>query len=299
MGDVGPIEYFFYGGVGGMCTVLVGHPFDTVKVRLQTQATPKPGEKLKYQGMIDCFQKTIRKEGPLAIYKGMVAPIVTITPIYAVSFMGYRIGRELIGPKDLKDFRNIHYLGSGLFSGFFTSTVIAPGERIKCLLQIQEEGPKKYSGPVDVVVKLYKAGGLPNIFKGYTMTLCRDMPASGMYFLTYEALKNYLSENGTVDMTVLKTILAGGIAGMANWFIGMPGDVIKSRIQTSSEDTSPKARTILKELLATEGPTALFKGLIPVMVRAFPANAAAFLGFEYSKRFVRYYILGIPPEQTK
>lgn len=33
-----PIKYFISGGFGGICTVLVGHPFDTIKVRLQTTA---------------------------------------------------------------------------------------------------------------------------------------------------------------------------------------------------------------------------------------------------------------------
>lgn len=32
MSDMGPIEYFICGGFGGICTVLVGHPLDTIKV---------------------------------------------------------------------------------------------------------------------------------------------------------------------------------------------------------------------------------------------------------------------------
>lgn len=50
MSNVNPIEYFICGGFGGVVTCLVGHPFDTVKVRLQTQPTPAPGEKPQYTG---------------------------------------------------------------------------------------------------------------------------------------------------------------------------------------------------------------------------------------------------------
>ena len=32
----GPLKSFLCGGVGGMCLVLVGHPLDTIKVRIQT-----------------------------------------------------------------------------------------------------------------------------------------------------------------------------------------------------------------------------------------------------------------------
>lgn len=31
---VSPIKYFLSGGFGGVCTVLAGHPLDTIKVRL-------------------------------------------------------------------------------------------------------------------------------------------------------------------------------------------------------------------------------------------------------------------------
>lgn len=59
-----------------------------------------------------------------------------------------------------------------------------------------------------------------------------DVPASGAYFLTYEAIKDYLTENGTKDISISGTVLAGGSAGISNWLIGMPFDVLKSRLQT-------------------------------------------------------------------
>lgn len=32
--NVNPIKYFLSGGLGGVCTVFVGHPLDTIKVNL-------------------------------------------------------------------------------------------------------------------------------------------------------------------------------------------------------------------------------------------------------------------------
>lgn len=45
------------GGVGGVCAVIVGHPFDLVKVRMQT------AEKGVYTGALDVVRKTIAREG--------------------------------------------------------------------------------------------------------------------------------------------------------------------------------------------------------------------------------------------
>jgi solute carrier family 25 carnitine/acylcarnitine transporter 20/29 len=51
------VRSFIAGGVGGICAVVVGHPFDLVKVRMQT------AEKGVYSGAIDVVKKTVAREG--------------------------------------------------------------------------------------------------------------------------------------------------------------------------------------------------------------------------------------------
>jgi solute carrier family 25 carnitine/acylcarnitine transporter 20/29 len=54
---VDPVKSFLSGGFGGISCVLVGHPFDLTKTRLQTAA---PGT---YTGAVDVVRKTIAKDG--------------------------------------------------------------------------------------------------------------------------------------------------------------------------------------------------------------------------------------------
>ena len=64
------------GGVGGVCAVVVGHPFDLVKVRLQT------AEKGVYNGAMDVVRRTIAREGlARGLYAGVSAPLVGVTPM--------------------------------------------------------------------------------------------------------------------------------------------------------------------------------------------------------------------------
>lgn len=195
---------------------------------------PNAGELPLYTSTFDCFKKTVTNEGARGLYKGMGAPLAGVAPIFAISFLGYGVGKKLFGPASSEDFRVVHYFAAGAFSGIFTTSIMAPGERIKCLLQIQQgvNQPKIYDGPIDCAKKLYKQGGLASIYRGSGATLLRDIPASGLYFLTYEVIKNYITENGKKDCTILGTIFAGGSAGIANWVVGMPADVLKSRLQT-------------------------------------------------------------------
>ena len=85
---------------------------------------------------------------------------------------------------------------AGLLAGVFTTAIMAPGERIKCLLQIQSasDTAKKYNGTIDCAKKLYKEGGIRSVYKGTTATLMRDVPASGVYFASYDWLKKSLAD---------------------------------------------------------------------------------------------------------
>ncbi|XP_033214366.1 congested-like trachea protein [Belonocnema kinseyi] len=287
--NVSPIKYFLSGGFGGICTIVTGHPLDTIKVRLQTMPRPGLNESPLYKGTLDCAKKTISKEGFTGLYKGMAAPLVGVAPIFAMSFLGYGLGKKLQqkSPDERLTLPQLFYAGA--FSGIFTTLIMAPGERIKCLLQIQHgEAKPKYNGPVDVVKQLYKEGGIRSIYKGTCATLLRDMPASGMYFMTYEGLQRLMTPDGE-KLGLISTIFAGGFAGIANWIVGMPPDVLKSRLQTAPEGMYKRGiRDVFVHLMKEEGPLALYKGVIPVMLRAFPANAACFLGFEMSMRFFNW-----------
>lgn len=57
---------FGAGWFGGIAQVLSGQPFDTVKVRLQTQGT---GDLAKYKGPLDCLVKTVKEEGVHGLYR--------------------------------------------------------------------------------------------------------------------------------------------------------------------------------------------------------------------------------------
>ena len=71
---------------------------------------------------------------------GMGAPLVGTAPIFALSFFGFDWGKQLV--KDIsgtgsKDLNALQLAAAGGFSGILTTTIMAPGERIKCILQVR------------------------------------------------------------------------------------------------------------------------------------------------------------------
>ncbi|OWZ08749.1 Mitochondrial carnitine/acylcarnitine carrier protein, partial [Phytophthora megakarya] len=84
---------FITGGFGGMCLVATGHPLDLIKVNMQTQPKPEPGQPPMYSNAIDCARKMVAKDGFRGLYRGMSAPLVGVTPIFATCFWGYDMGK--------------------------------------------------------------------------------------------------------------------------------------------------------------------------------------------------------------
>nr|XP_009934959.1 PREDICTED: mitochondrial carnitine/acylcarnitine carrier protein [Opisthocomus hoazin] len=271
--------------------------FFTHAVRLQTQPKPQPGQPPLYSGTFDCFRKTLVGEGVRGLYRGMAAPIIGVTPMFAVCFFGFGLGKRLQQrkPDDVLTYPQL--FAAGMLSGVFTTAIMAPGERIKCLLQIQAAtGETKYSGSLDCAKQLYREAGIRGVYKGTVLTLMRDVPASGMYFMTYEWLKNILTPEGhsVSDLSVPRILFAGGLAGIFNWAVAIPPDVLKSRFQTAPPGKYPNGfRDVLRELIREEGVASLYKGFTAVMIRAFPANAACFLGFEVAMKFLNWLAPGL------
>ncbi|KIR30995.1 solute carrier family 25 (mitochondrial carnitine/acylcarnitine transporter), member 20/29 [Cryptococcus deuterogattii 99/473] len=292
---VDPVKSFLSGGFGGVSCVLVGHPFDLTKTRLQTAP---PGV---YTGAIDVVKKTVKADGFRGMYRGVTPPILGVTPIFAISFWGYDLGKRLVysfSPDRTEQALSIPELAfAGAFSALPATLVAAPAERVKVLLQVQgQNGSQAYNGVFDVVTKLYAEGGIRSLFRGTVATLARDGPGSAAYFATYEYLKKMLSaapetlpdgsKAPAPPLSVPAIMAAGGGAGIAMWSLGIPPDTIKSRLQSAPQGTYTGFMDCARKLIAQDGVTALWKGFGPAMARAVPANAATFLGVELSLKMM-------------
>ncbi|KAL6454713.1 CRC1 Mitochondrial carnitine carrier [Candida maltosa Xu316] len=267
------VKSFAAGGFGGICAVLTGHPFDLVKVRLQTGL---------YNSSVQCVKQTIAKDGLLGLYRGVLPPLLGVTPMFAVSFWGYDVGKRLVSQftgKSIDTFEIKEISTAGFISAIPTTLVAAPFERVKVMMQIQEGTKSTSMGAV--VAEMYRTGGIRSIFKGSAATLARDGPGSALYFATYEYLKKRLSSPGE-DLSLFAIMTAGGFAGVSMWLGVFPIDTIKSTQQSSNVPVSILQTT--KNIYAKGGIKAFFPGVGPALARSFPANAATFLGVELARK---------------
>ncbi|KAJ1926055.1 carnitine transporter [Tieghemiomyces parasiticus] len=197
---------------------------------------------------------------------------------------------------------------AGAFSAIIPGFLLGPVERIKVVMQIYTPpsgSPSSGTTPrppasaprpanpstAEVARNLYRTGGLRSIFRGTLATIGRDFPGNSLYFLTYEVMSRQWAirfNNGNTDSINPGAIfLFGGCAGLVEGLMTLPIDTLKSRLQGAKEGQYPRGmRDVLHDLLAREGPRALFRGFVPAMLWAFPANAATFLCMEMTYRLL-------------
>ncbi|KAJ3391695.1 carnitine transporter [Entophlyctis sp. JEL0112] len=261
---------FVAGGCGGIANVLIGHPFDTLKVRLQTSN--------EYNGLIDCARKTVARDGVRGLYKGIASPLLGVSPMWALSFWSYEMGQRMV-----VYFRHHSSKGTqlslweialaGCWSSVPTTIITTPMERVKVILQTQGQSNSTthYKGLIDAGASVFRQSGIAGLYRGTAATLLRDVPGGAVYFATYEFFYRRLKTEGN-GLSVGAALFAGGMSGVGMWSVSIPADVIKSRIQSAE---AGKYRGILhcaQTIVAEGGVGALYSGFGPAMLRSFPAN---------------------------
>jgi solute carrier family 25 phosphate transporter 23/24/25/41 len=98
--ELNVLDHMMIGSLSGICAQTVSYPFDSVKKRLQAQTlygvSVSEQQRRYYHGMMDCFQKVIREEGPLALYRGTIPNTLRIVPYSAVMFTSYEAAKKFL-----------------------------------------------------------------------------------------------------------------------------------------------------------------------------------------------------------
>ena len=271
--------------------------------------------------------QTFREFGGFStIYRGMGAPLAAAAIINSVVFGSYgfssRLYDQYVGPPQQQQYSDDEEeegdeaffnhdpwqksLAYGTFAGAPQCLIITPMEHVKCRLQTQHG--TGYSGPVDAARRIVSEHGFMRLYQGWWSTALREIPAFGLYFASYDYLKDRansfflarerqkrLDQSGAAPVvltnthTWLASAFAGGCAGSITWAIVYPVDVIKSRVQTAPLETpfrDLRMWTVGKAIAEKHGVRYLFRGLGITLIRAFPVNGTIFPVYEFTLKQV-------------
>ncbi|SCU92333.1 LAMI_0E09824g1_1 [Lachancea mirantina] len=273
------------GTAGGIAQVLVGQPFDTTKVRLQTSRTPTTASTV--------VKDLVKNEGFRGFYKGTLTPLIGVGACVSVQFGMNEAMKRLFrsrNPQQGDVLTLPQYYACGFVGGTSNAFLASPIEHVRIRLQTQTKrgGAAEFRGPVDCIRKLVAQKVL---MRGLSAAMLREAHGCGIYFLTYEALiaQQLKRRKLRTEIPAWKLCLYGGLSGMTLWLSVYPLDVVKSVMQTDNL-TKPTLGSspiqVATTIYGKYGYSAFFKGFGPTMLRAAPANAVTFLAFEAVMRLV-------------
>eukprot|EP00927_Polykrikos_kofoidii_P008886 TRINITY_DN13706_c0_g1_i1.p1 TRINITY_DN13706_c0_g1~~TRINITY_DN13706_c0_g1_i1.p1 ORF type:complete len:289 (+),score=22.38 TRINITY_DN13706_c0_g1_i1:62-928(+) len=272
---------FSIGWVAGGAGILASHPFDTIRVRLQTSGS-KGGSSM---GILSCARMTLQNEGIRGFYKGVASPTVFMGIMNAICFATYERSSGLMRAATGKHPKAELPLGqvflSGASAGFLTCLISGPADLVKCVAQTDTRSTGKVSEELALFRRLVREHGWLGAHgpcRGILATLMRDSPAMGSYFCTFEAIAR------TFDRSTTVSFFAGGTAGAISWGFAYPADVLKTRWQVAPVG---KYRSLLhcgQTILAEEGIGAFYRGFVATLFKSFPQNAVVFASYVSIKR---------------
>lgn len=298
---------FVAGVFSGIAKLSVGHPFDTVKVRLQTS------KDAHFKGPVDCVMQTLRKEGVSGLYKGATPPLVGWMVMDSVMLGSLTLYRRLLlehvyskpqlrsilpfsgSQADSDTLPSFGHGIAGIMAGTTVSFIAAPVEHVKARLQVQyaaKKSQRMYSGPIDCVQKILRTHGPVGLYRGLLATI---LFRSFFFFWwgSYDVLTRWMQRNTTLSAPAIN-FWAGGISAQIFWLTSYPSDVVKQRIMTDplggalgdGERRLYRWKDAAVAVARERGWRGYWRGFLPCFLRAFPANAMALVAFEGVMRYL-------------
>lgn len=184
--------------IAGALTNLVTNPLWVIRTRLMTQHA-LDGEHTLYKGSLDALRTILAQEGVRGLYKAASMSIVGVAHV-AIQFPCYEWLKEHFRrasnnqsslASGAETFRLGNILLASTVSKVLASTATYPHEIIRTRLQIQRTGAPRYGGVLDACRKIWREEGLRGFYRGLGVNILRVIPASGVTFVTYEAILRY------------------------------------------------------------------------------------------------------------
>jgi solute carrier family 25 (mitochondrial carnitine/acylcarnitine transporter), member 20/29 len=251
-------QQVFVNGVSGMIAgasgIFVGHPFDTMKIRLQVG---------------DLSQKaSIGAKSLRELYRGLIPPLCTAG---FTQFMVFGI-YEHVKAKCLVDYQHFGFNNlnstfvAATVAGAISSYVTSPVQLIK----VQQQSARTATSLTlrQCLHNVVREHGWRGLFHGSVSVFFVEGVGRGIYMLSYEQLKDTLSGGQAEKLTVPVKVVSAGLSGAFSWFVMYPLDSIKSRRLHDLHSTS--SYQCFQHIWRVGGVPAFYRGCAFAMLRSMP-----------------------------
>lgn len=273
------------GSIAGAIGVGVAFPLDTLKTKSQVLASGGGGAAVQGEvstedmNMFQLMAYIHQMEGIGGFFGGVKAMMVGQAIIKSAAFSANAVALTYLTTSVPELGNSLSLLLAAMFSGFVTSFLVAPIERIKVMMQASN----RYENELECVQAILKSsqGIFGLLSRGLGPTMAREVPSYGIYFVVYGKLMQTALASSLGSP--FAPLLFGALTGMACWIPVYPIDVVKTLVQNSDGSGSSKnydSLQVAKTLYQERGIGGFFDGLTPKMLRAAVNHSVTFYVYD-------------------
>ncbi|KAJ0682402.1 putative mitochondrial carrier protein [Helianthus annuus] len=291
---------FLMGGMSAAVSKTAAAPIERIKLLIQNQDEMIKAGRLshKYNGISDCFGRTVKDEGVLSLWRGNTANVIRYFPtqasnikfIIALNFAFKDYFKKLFNFRKDRDGYWKWFAGNlasggaaGASSLFFVYSLDYARTRLANDAKAAKKGGgggRQFNGLVDVYKQTLATDGIAGLYRGFNISCVGIIVYRGLYFGLYDSLKPVLLTGKLQDnffaSFALGWLITNG-AGLASY----PIDTVRRRMMmTSGQAVKYKSSMdAFTQILKNEGPKSLFKGAGANILRAV-AGAGVLSGYD-------------------
>ncbi|TYZ57044.1 hypothetical protein PybrP1_000012 [[Pythium] brassicae (nom. inval.)] len=300
----------FAGGVAGSIGKTVTAPLSRLTILFQVHSMVSTRHTDKFSSSVfGAFTKVLKNEGALAFWKGNGASVLHRFPYSAVNFFTFESVKTAIIAYHHPIFSENSWTTqfvSGAVAGATATIACYPIDLIRTRLATQLNSDIRYHGIRHAAQRIRAEEGVRGLYRGLGATLAVTVPNLAINFTLYETLKGRMMafrrkgrlglnedeiEEVNHHLSVVDTLVCGGLAGIASSLVTFPIDVVRRRLQISGIHATlhgipPTPVGIATELLRTQGVQGFYRGLTPELMKVVPMVGITFGMFERLKKLM-------------
>nr|KJB50121.1 hypothetical protein B456_008G154500 [Gossypium raimondii] len=198
-GFTGFMVDFLMGGVSAAVSKTAAAPIERVKLLIQNQDEMIKAGRLSepYKGITDCFARTIKDEGVIALWRGNTANVLRYFPTQALNFAFKDYFKRMFNFKKDRDGYWKWFAGnlaSGGAAGASSLLFVYSLDYARTRLANDNKAAKKggqrqFNGLVDVYRKTIQSDGIAGLYRGFNISCVGIIVYRGLYFGMYDSLK--------------------------------------------------------------------------------------------------------------
>lgn len=258
------------GGVSAAVSKTAAAPIERVKLLIQNQDEMLKQGRLsrKYDGIVECFQRTAREEGIVSFWRGNTANVLRYFPTQALNFAFKDKFKAMFGFKKSEGYWPwfAGNLASGGLAGATSLLFVYSLDYARTRLASDAKaakggGDREFNGLIDVYRKTLKSDGIAGLYRGFGPSVVGIIVYRGLYFGLYDSLKPVVLV-GSLDGNFLASFLLGWTVTTGASTASYPLDTVRRRMMMTSGQAVKYSGSFdaFRKIVAAEGVRSLFKG---------------------------------------